>query len=101
MILLALATTAKAGNTIPLLPSEPYDTIIDGKKVALFTITNGEVDLIVNSPSGKSSVHDDSYIRKAAIREKIPYMTTAAAAAVKGLKTTEKSLSSAKKALKK
>ena len=52
MILLALATTAKAGNTIPLLPSEPYDTIIDGKKVALFTITNGEVAAQVTNFGG-------------------------------------------------
>ncbi len=43
-------------------------------------IANGEIDMIVNSPSGKESVHDDSYLRKAAIKAKIPYMTTVAAA---------------------
>ena len=43
-------------------------------------ITNGEVQLIINSPVGKDSVHDDSYLRKAAIKAKIPYMTTVAAA---------------------
>ena len=37
-------------------------------------------DIIVNSPSGSESRHDDSYIRKAAIKAKIPYMTTTAAA---------------------
>ena len=35
---------------------------------------------MVNSPVGKESVHDDSYLRKAAIKAKIPYMTTIAAA---------------------
>ena len=45
-------------------------------------ITNGKIDLIVNSPVGKDSVHDDSYLRKAAIKAKIPYITTIAAARV-------------------
>ena len=43
-------------------------------------ITNGDVDLVVNSPSGKESVHDDSYLRKAAVKARIPYITTIAAA---------------------
>ena len=43
-------------------------------------ITNAQIDFIVNSPVGKDSVHDDSYLRKAAIKAKIPYMTTIAAA---------------------
>ena len=36
--------------------------------------------MIVNSPVGKDRVYDDSFIRKAAIKAKIPYMTTTAAA---------------------
>ena len=43
-------------------------------------ITNGDIDMIVNSPSGKESANDDSYLRKSAIRAKIPYVTTIAAA---------------------
>ena len=43
-------------------------------------ITNGNIDLIINSPVGKDSVHDDSYLRKAAIKARVPYMTTIAAA---------------------
>ena len=39
-----------------------------------------KIQLIINSPVGKDSVHDDSYLRKAAIKSKIPYMTTMAAA---------------------
>lgn len=51
-------------------------------------ITNGQIDLIVNSPVGKDSVNDDSYLRKAAIKAKVPYMTTIAAAlaTAKGIK---------------
>ena len=41
---------------------------------------DGKIDLIVNSPIGQDSVSDDSYLRKAAIKYKIPYMTTIAAA---------------------
>jgi carbamoyl-phosphate synthase large subunit len=43
--------------------------------------------LVINTPSGKLSIYDDSYIRKAAIKYKIPYITTIAAAiaAAKGI----------------
>jgi carbamoyl-phosphate synthase large subunit len=43
-------------------------------------IKNGEIDLVVNTPAGKTSEFDDSYIRKAAIRHRVPYITTTAAA---------------------
>ncbi len=43
-------------------------------------IANGEIQLIVNSPIGKNSVNDDSYLRKAAIKAKVPYITTVAGA---------------------
>jgi carbamoyl-phosphate synthase large subunit len=43
-------------------------------------IKNNEIHLVINTPSGKLSKHDDSYIRKAAIKFKIPYITTLAAA---------------------
>lgn len=50
-------------------------------------IMNGEVQLVINTPIGKHSQDDDSYIRKAAIKYKVPYITTAAAAiaSVKGI----------------
>lgn len=54
--------------------------LYEGRPNVLDAITNGEVDLIINSPVGKDSVNDDSYLRKAAIKGKIPYMTTIAAA---------------------
>ena len=43
-------------------------------------IRNGEIDLVVNTPAGRTSEFDDSYIRKAAIRHRVPYITTTAAA---------------------
>ena len=43
-------------------------------------IANGKIDLIINTPLGADSSLDDSYLRKTAIRKKIPYITTLAAA---------------------
>jgi len=44
------------------------------------TIKNREIHLIINTPIGRTSVHDDSYIRILATQYKIPYVTTMAAA---------------------
>jgi carbamoyl-phosphate synthase large subunit len=59
---------------------EGRPNIVDG-------IKNKEIQLVINTPSGKLSIYDDSYIRKAAIKFKIPYITTLAAAiaAAKGI----------------
>ena len=43
-------------------------------------IKNGDIQLVINTPVGKASQYDDSYIRKAAITYKVPYITTIAAA---------------------
>ncbi len=43
-------------------------------------IKNGDIHLIINTPIGKSSKYDDSYIRIMAIQQKIPYITSMAAA---------------------
>jgi carbamoyl-phosphate synthase large subunit len=56
---------------------EGRPNIVDG-------IMNGDIQLIINTPSGKLSKHDDSYIRKAAIQYKVPYITTLAAAIAAG-----------------
>ena len=62
------------------IPAEKVKKLYEGRPNVLDLITNGKVDLIVNSPIGKDSIHDDSYLRKAAIKAKVPYMTTIAAA---------------------
>jgi carbamoyl-phosphate synthase large subunit len=58
-----------------------------GRPNIIDAIKNGEIQLVINTPIGRTSTHDDSYIRKAAIKYKLPYITTtaAAAAAVKGI----------------
>ncbi len=43
-------------------------------------VYNGRIQMIINTPVGKESKYDDSYMRKAAIAHKIPYITTVAAA---------------------
>ncbi len=53
----------------------------EGRPNVLDNIKNGDIKLVINTPSGKQSKFDDSYIRKAAIKYKIPYITTVAAAA--------------------
>jgi carbamoyl-phosphate synthase large subunit len=53
----------------------------EGRPNILDDIKNGDIRLVVNTPAGKQSQFDDSYIRKAAIKYKIPYITTVAAAA--------------------
>jgi len=43
-------------------------------------LANGEIQLVVNTPAGKTSEFDDSYIRKTAIKHRVPYVTTTSAA---------------------
>ncbi|PWB67982.1 MAG: carbamoyl phosphate synthase large subunit [Deltaproteobacteria bacterium] len=52
----------------------------EGRPNIADAIKNGEIHLVVNTPAGKAGAHDDSYIRKAAIQHKVPYITTTAAA---------------------
>ncbi|MFH1382667.1 MAG: carbamoyl-phosphate synthase large subunit, partial [Chloroflexota bacterium] len=52
----------------------------EGRPNITDAIMNGEIQLVINTPSGKLSQYDDSYIRKAAIKYKAPYITTLAAA---------------------
>jgi len=67
--------------------AEPILKIHEGRPNIADAIKNGEIQLVVNTPSGRLSVTDDSYIRKAAIKYKVPFITTTAAAiaAAKGI----------------
>ena len=62
------------------IPVTKVNKLSEGRPNIADMITNGEIQLIINSPVGKDSIHDDSYLRKAAIKAKVPYMTTVAAA---------------------
>ena len=61
--------------------------VYEGRPNIVDGIMNGEIQLVVNTPSGKMSKYDDSYIRKTAIQYKVPYITTlsAASAAARGI----------------
>lgn len=64
------------------IPAQKAKKLYEGRPNVGDMIANGDFDLIINSPVGKDSVHDDSYLRKAAIKAKAPYITTIAAAKV-------------------
>lgn len=64
------------------IPAKKAKKLYEGRPNVGDMITNGDFDLIINSPIGKFSIHDDSYLRKAAIKAKTPYITTVAAARV-------------------
>ena len=70
------------------IKSELIKKLHEGRPNITDDIMNKKIQLIVNTPIGKQGQHDDSYIRKTAIKCKIPYITTltAALASVKGIK---------------
>ncbi|MCK9555678.1 carbamoyl-phosphate synthase large subunit [bacterium] len=74
------------------IETEQIKKLHEGRPNIVDAIKNKEIHLIINTPIGHISKHDDSYIRKAAIKYKIPYITTvpAALAAVKGIAESEK-----------
>ena len=83
------------------LPAEKVSKINEGRPNVLDKITNKKVDIIINTPSDKKGLGDDSYIRKAAVKGKIPYFTNMAAAkaTVQALRTIKKNGTIAVKSL--
>ena len=67
--------------------TEPIFKEHEGRPNITDAIKNGEIQLVINTPLGKVSKYDDSYIRKAAVKYRVPYITTLAAAmaAAKGI----------------
>ncbi|MCI7814384.1 MAG: carbamoyl-phosphate synthase large subunit [Lachnospiraceae bacterium] len=85
------------GNTYQTIVEAGYtarkvNKMYEGRPNLYDVITNKEVQLVINTPAGKEKVTDDSYVRKAAIKAKVPYITTMAAAkaAAKGILTIQK-----------
>lgn len=81
-----LRTTNGTGN---FLAEHGIDTdkvmkVTDGRPHLVDAMKNGEIQLVINTPNGKAGTQDDSYIRKEAIKYKIPYITTLAAAQAAG-----------------
>ena len=63
------------------IPVEKVSKLSEGGRPnVLDHIKNGKIQLIINTPSRKGSVYDGSYIRHAAIKSRVPYLTTIAAA---------------------
>lgn len=69
------------------IKAEIINKMVEGRPNIPDGIMNGQIQLVINTPIGKRSQHDDSYIRKTAIKHKIPYITTiaAASASAKGI----------------
>ena len=69
------------------ITAEPIKKLHEGRPNIADAITNGEIQLVINTPVGKLSQYDDSYIRKSAIKYKVAYITTlsAAKAAAEGI----------------
>ncbi|ABO50745.1 carbamoyl-phosphate synthase large subunit [Desulforamulus reducens MI-1] len=79
---------------------EKIKKVFEGRPNIADSIANKEINLIINTPRTKLSELDDSYIRKIAIKHKVPYITTmtAALASAKGIAAyIENSLSESKK----
>jgi carbamoyl-phosphate synthase large subunit len=66
---------------------EEIKKLHEGRPNIADSISNKEINLIINTPRSRLSEFDDSYIRKLAIRNKVPYITTttAAIASAKGI----------------
>ena len=73
------------------IPAEKVKKIDEGRPNILDIVTNGKIDVIINTPLGKKSASDDSYIRKAAIKNRICHMTTMALAkaSIEGIKAVK------------
>ena len=73
------------------IKAEKIFKLQQGRPNILDAITNGEIDIIINTPDNKKGLEDDSYIRKSAIRKRVFYVTTVAAAkaTVEGIKAVK------------
>ena len=74
------------------IESDLIKKLHEGRPNILDTIKNKGINMIINTPIGKNSKFDDSYIRIAAIQHKIPYITTLAAAqaSIEGIEAAKK-----------
>ena len=62
------------------IPVERVHKLHHGQPHAVDLIARGDIDIVVNTPNDKKGAQDDSIIRKAAIRSRVFYVTTMAAA---------------------
>ena len=83
------------------IASQVVNKMHEGRPHIVDFVKNREIHLIINTPAGKQSKYDDSYIRKSAVKHKLPYVTTLAGAlaAAKGIAAYRQSRSNAVKSL--
>ena len=74
------------------LPVERINKLHEGRPHIVDAIKNGEIDMVFNTPSGRATRHDDTYIRSTSISTGIPCVTTLAGirAVVSGLSALHK-----------
>ena len=70
----------------------------EGRPNILDVIMNNEVSIVINTPNDKKGATDDSYIRKAIIKTRMPYMTTMAEtkASIAGIRSLQKGIGGVK-----
>jgi carbamoyl-phosphate synthase large subunit len=75
------------------VPVNKVFKIGEGRPNVLDRVSNGEISFIINTPSGKIPREHEVMIRNAALRRKIPIMTTvrAALASANGIRSLQKS----------
>ncbi len=72
------------------IKAEHINKLGEGRPNILDALANGEIAIVVNTPASSTESHEnDSYIRKAAIKNHVPYMTTLAAAYVTAMGVKE------------
>ena len=74
------------------IAADPIAKMREGRPNIVDALIDGQIQLVINTPRGKASKADDAYIRQTAIRCKVPYVTTlaAAVAAAKGIDACRK-----------
>jgi carbamoyl-phosphate synthase large subunit len=75
------------------VPVTKVHKIREGRPNVLDLVTNGDIDFIINTPSGKIPREDEVRIRNASLAQKIPIMTTirAGQASANGIRSLQRS----------
>jgi carbamoyl-phosphate synthase large subunit len=83
LISMGFAITATRGTAAFLtregIPCETVNKVYEGRPNIVDAMKNGEIALVMNTTEGAQAVEDSRGIRAAALADRIPYFTTAAA----------------------
>ena len=58
------------------IAAERVFKVSEGRPNAIDLMVNGEIQLLINTPLGKTSQRDDYTMRQAAVANRVPYTTT-------------------------